>query len=139
MIDTADMLVEWRSLIRTPGAGMESSGVPEEGENTAELVTERDLNEKKQKIATDGNSTRGTFKGKKPPRRISNDTEIHSPVQSISAGPRQHSDSSFRVSRDSWPYFAVWRLWKLSYHGFGSTYTKTEDTRTVADSPLIGQ
>jgi hypothetical protein len=28
----------------------------------------------------------------------------------IASGPRQHSDSLFRVPRDSWPYFTLWRL-----------------------------
>jgi hypothetical protein len=30
------------------------------------------------------------------------------------AGPRQHSDSCFRVLRDSRPYFNIWRLWEHS-------------------------
>jgi hypothetical protein len=32
----------------------------------------------------------------------------------LTAGPRQRSDSWFRVPRDSWPYFTFWRLWGAS-------------------------
>jgi hypothetical protein len=37
MIDMTDMFVQWRSLLRTPGARMEFSGAPEEGETTTGL------------------------------------------------------------------------------------------------------
>jgi hypothetical protein len=30
----------------------------------------------------------------------------------IAAGPCHHSDSWFRIPRDSWPYFTLWRLWQ---------------------------
>jgi hypothetical protein len=33
-------------------------------------------------------------------------------VDKIAAGPHQHSHSWFRVSRDSWPYMIVSRLWE---------------------------
>jgi hypothetical protein len=37
-----------------------------------------------------------------------------SSVGQISASPRQHSHTWFRVSRDSRPYFTVWRFWEPS-------------------------
>jgi hypothetical protein len=38
------------------------------------------------------------------------------PDGQIAAGPRQHSHCWFRVLRDSWPYFTVWRLCDPSEH-----------------------
>jgi hypothetical protein len=52
----------------------------------------------------------------------------------ISAGPRQHSDSWFRASRDSWSYFTLRRLCYLTT----KIKIKVMLRATVSDQSLLG-